>query len=151
MHDSQRYRDNAAKCLLAAQEACPPYYRKLRLSMAISWPSLARQDEAMDNRLANWDTALPVKRGWGLLPDSQTFVSRNGHRDEKAVRRRFRTASSFSGSSTRNTASVALFRRYRPRLRDFPDLGIDQQPARPGGPRPPQRPSVFRYAMRASI
>jgi hypothetical protein len=25
MHDSQRYRHNAAKCLLAAQEACPPY------------------------------------------------------------------------------------------------------------------------------
>jgi hypothetical protein len=23
MHDSQRYRHNAAKCLLAAQEACP--------------------------------------------------------------------------------------------------------------------------------
>jgi hypothetical protein len=25
MHDSQRYRHNAAKCQLAAQEACPPY------------------------------------------------------------------------------------------------------------------------------
>ena len=56
MHDSQRYRDNAAQCLLAAQEACQPYYRKLRLSMADSWLSLARQDEAMDNLLASWDT-----------------------------------------------------------------------------------------------
>jgi hypothetical protein len=61
MHDSQRYRYNAAECLLAAQEACPPYYRRLRLSMAASWLSLARQDEAMDNLLASWDTAEPVK------------------------------------------------------------------------------------------
>jgi hypothetical protein len=49
MHDSQRYRDRAAECLLAAQEACEPYYRKLHLSMAASWLSLARQDEAIDN------------------------------------------------------------------------------------------------------
>jgi hypothetical protein len=55
MHDSRRYRDNAAECLLAAQEACQPYYRKLRLSMAVSWLSLARQDEAMDDLLASRD------------------------------------------------------------------------------------------------
>jgi hypothetical protein len=61
MHDSRRYRYNAAECLLAAQEACQPFYRKLRLSMADSWLSLARQDEAMDNLLAGWDTAEPVK------------------------------------------------------------------------------------------
>ena len=61
MHDSPRYRDRAAECLLAAQEACQPYYRKLRLSMAASWLSLARQDEAIDNLLANWDTAKPIK------------------------------------------------------------------------------------------
>jgi hypothetical protein len=48
MHDSRRYRDSAVECLLAAQEACQPYYRKLRLSMAISWLSLARQDEAIE-------------------------------------------------------------------------------------------------------
>ncbi len=58
MHHSQCYRDNAAECLLAAQEPCQPHYRKLRLSMAISWLSLARQDEAMDN---SWDIAEPVK------------------------------------------------------------------------------------------
>jgi hypothetical protein len=58
MHDSRRYRDSAAECLLAAQEACQPYYRKLRLSMAASWP---RQDEAIDNLLANWDTTKPIK------------------------------------------------------------------------------------------
>jgi len=48
MHDSQRYRDSAAECLLAAEEACQPYYRKLHLSMAISWLSLARQYEAIE-------------------------------------------------------------------------------------------------------
>jgi hypothetical protein len=61
MHDSRSYRDTAAECLLAAQEACEPYYRKLHLSMADSWLSLARRDEAMDNPLASWDTAEPVK------------------------------------------------------------------------------------------
>jgi hypothetical protein len=61
MHDSRRYRDNAAECLLAAQAPCQPYHRKLRLSMAASWLSLARQDEAMDDLLASRDTAKPVK------------------------------------------------------------------------------------------
>jgi hypothetical protein len=61
MHDSRRYRDNAAECVLAAQEAGQPCCRKLRLSMAASWLSLARQDEAMDDLLANWDTAKSIK------------------------------------------------------------------------------------------
>jgi len=61
MHDSQRYRDRAAECLLAAQEACQPYYRKLRLSMAVSWLSLARQDEAMDDLLASRTCPRPLK------------------------------------------------------------------------------------------
>jgi hypothetical protein len=57
MHSSQRYRYNAKECLLAAKEASQPYHRKLRLSMASSWLSLACQDEAMDNPLASLDTA----------------------------------------------------------------------------------------------
>jgi hypothetical protein len=61
MHDSRRYRERATECLLAAQEACEPYHRKLELSMAASWLALARQDEATDNLLASWDTAEPVK------------------------------------------------------------------------------------------
>jgi hypothetical protein len=74
MHDSRRYRDNAAQCLLAAQEACQPYYRKLRLSMADSWLSPARQDEAMDNLLASWDAAAPVKtEGLGASSRSTTL------------------------------------------------------------------------------
>jgi hypothetical protein len=58
MHDSQRYRDNAAASLLAAQEACQPHCRKLHLSMAVSWLSLARQDEATDN---SGDAAKPIE------------------------------------------------------------------------------------------
>jgi hypothetical protein len=61
MHDSQRYRDMAAKCLRAVQETYQPHYRKLQLSMAVSWHSLARQDEAMDDLLASWDMAGPVE------------------------------------------------------------------------------------------
>jgi hypothetical protein len=53
VHDARRYRYNAAECLLASQDACQPHNRKLRLSMAVSWLSLARQDEAMDDLLAS--------------------------------------------------------------------------------------------------
>jgi hypothetical protein len=56
MHDSGRYRDSAAECLLAAQEASQLYYRKLFLSMAASWLSLAHQDEVIENLFASWDT-----------------------------------------------------------------------------------------------
>jgi hypothetical protein len=66
MHDSRRYRASAAESLLAAEEACQPYYRNLHLSMTASWLSLACHDEAIDNLLASWD----------LVPDPQ-FVSGN--------------------------------------------------------------------------
>ena len=56
MRDSQRYRHNAAVCLLAAQEASEPCRRWLHLSMASSWLSLAHQNEAMPDLLASWDT-----------------------------------------------------------------------------------------------
>jgi hypothetical protein len=46
VHDCQRYRANAAGCLLAAQEARHPALHALHLSMALSWLSLARGDEA---------------------------------------------------------------------------------------------------------
>jgi hypothetical protein len=61
MHDWQRYRDNAAEGLLVAQEARELHCRKLHVSMADAWLSLARRDEAMDNLLASRDTAEPVK------------------------------------------------------------------------------------------
>ena len=73
MHDSRRYRDNAAECLLAAQEACELHCRKLHLSMADSWLSLARRDEAIragpqviltssTSRASFLSTVVPV--GW---------------------------------------------------------------------------------------
>jgi hypothetical protein len=46
MHDSRRYRDSAAECLLAAQEAYQPYYRKLFLSMACPCLKLRIADKA---------------------------------------------------------------------------------------------------------
>jgi hypothetical protein len=61
MPDSRRYRDSAAECLLASQKACQPYYRKLHLSIAAAWLSLARQDEAIDDLFASWDTAKPIR------------------------------------------------------------------------------------------
>ena len=61
MHDTRRFRDSAAECLLAAQEARELHCRRLHLSMADSWLSLARRDETMDNLLASGDTAEPVK------------------------------------------------------------------------------------------
>jgi hypothetical protein len=61
MHKSKSYRDNAAQCLLAAQESREPHYRRLQLSMALSWLSLAREDQAVDDLLASWDAAKPVK------------------------------------------------------------------------------------------
>jgi hypothetical protein len=63
MQDSRRYRDSAAECLLAAQEACQPYYRKL----AVSWLSLARQDEATDNLFASWEHQQ-AHQGTGYRP-----------------------------------------------------------------------------------
>jgi hypothetical protein len=61
MHVSHRFRDSAAECLLASQDACQPYYRNLFLSMAASWLSLAQQDEAIDNLFASWNTDEAIK------------------------------------------------------------------------------------------
>ena len=78
MHDSQRYRHNAAECLLAAQVARQAYDRNLHLSMATSSLSFARRDEAMANLLASQNLADPPKpTGSDLVPDSQTFASGN--------------------------------------------------------------------------
>jgi hypothetical protein len=53
MSESQRYRDNAADCLSAAQETRAPFKRKIRLSMAVSWLSLARHVEETEEKLAS--------------------------------------------------------------------------------------------------
>jgi hypothetical protein len=68
MHDSQRNRSNASECLLASNEERQPCYGKLNFSMAALWLALAGQDEAIDNLLASWDIAEPVKtNGFVLL------------------------------------------------------------------------------------
>jgi len=78
MHDPQRYRHNAAECLLVAQGACQPDDRKLHLSMTSSWLSLERRDEAMDNLLATRGVAdLSKPTDSGLVPDPQIFGSGN--------------------------------------------------------------------------
>ena len=61
MHDSERYRRNAADCLLAAQNAREPHYRRLYLSMAQSWLSLAYHGDAMHDLMSSWATTEPVK------------------------------------------------------------------------------------------
>jgi hypothetical protein len=61
MHDSGHYRDSAADCLLAAQEASQPQSRKLHLSMAISWLSLARKYEAIERLFQETDYKLGRK------------------------------------------------------------------------------------------
>jgi hypothetical protein len=55
MHESQRYRDNAADCLLAARAAREPHYKSLNLSMAQAWLSLATEDAAVGDLLAKWE------------------------------------------------------------------------------------------------
>jgi hypothetical protein len=46
---SKHYRYQAAECLKASLEAREPLRREFQISMALSWLSLARRDEAMDH------------------------------------------------------------------------------------------------------
>jgi hypothetical protein len=70
MHASQSYRDCAAECLLAAQEAFQPHRRKFHLSMAISWLSLARQNEAIERLFqGTGEAALTGKAFKNSKPD----------------------------------------------------------------------------------
>jgi hypothetical protein len=56
MNDAQRYRMNAAECILAG-ERCGPAYRDLTFALAESWLSLTAQQEAMDELLVIWSNA----------------------------------------------------------------------------------------------
>jgi hypothetical protein len=58
MNNSQRYRLNAADCLLAAKK-CQSDYRGLLVSTAALWHALARQDDAIEELLASWAAAAP--------------------------------------------------------------------------------------------
>ena len=68
MHDSQRYRRNAADCLLAARKSSEPRYQKRYLLSALSWLLLAHQDDTMDQLLASWGIAEPINADGCVLP-----------------------------------------------------------------------------------
>jgi hypothetical protein len=70
MHESQRYRYNAAECLRAAQQARDPFHRAVHLSMALSWLSLARQDET---------TVGPVLEGFERANFPKPISHASGH------------------------------------------------------------------------
>ena len=87
MHDSHRYRYNAADCLRAARKAREPHYRKLYLLMTMSWVTLARQDEAIDDLLA----ILGMAKSDGLvLPPPTSPTPSPYHQSTKADRSRQR-------------------------------------------------------------
>ena len=75
MRNSQRYRHNAAERQLAAYDARQPCYGKLDFSMATLYPEFRRQDDAMDNLLASWDMAEPIKTDGLVL--SPSYASAN--------------------------------------------------------------------------
>ena len=54
MLDSERYRAHAAECLTVAEETADPYIRQVHLTLASSWMTLARDDEAVNGLLAGW-------------------------------------------------------------------------------------------------
>jgi hypothetical protein len=62
MNDAQRYRENAAECLSAAERRGSPY-RTLSFSLAAYWLSLARQQEAVDGIRGNASEATHAAAG----------------------------------------------------------------------------------------
>jgi hypothetical protein len=65
MLNSERYRDQASACMLAALEPSEPYRRQLHVSLAASWLSLADQDDAMSKLLSGCGVPIEVS----LVPD----------------------------------------------------------------------------------
>jgi len=66
MRDSERYRKNAADCLLAARDASEPHLTRINLLMAQSWLALATHDVVMAALLTKWEAEAVVPS----LPDS---------------------------------------------------------------------------------
>jgi len=71
MNNSQRDRLNAAECLLAAK-TCRGDYRGLLVSIAAFWHALARQDEAIEALLVNWERADEPAHEAGRVSAFQT-------------------------------------------------------------------------------
>jgi hypothetical protein len=84
MHDSQRYRDNAADCLLAARNAREQHYKSINLLMAQAWLLLATEDAAVDHLLAKWEaeeTLVSIERHSWLekKPPGPSVTRRDKH------------------------------------------------------------------------
>src|SRR3984893_4363463 len=56
VHDSERYRSNAAACLSEAHDAGQLDHGNLHLFMAAAWLSLAHHDEEIESVIASWNT-----------------------------------------------------------------------------------------------
>jgi hypothetical protein len=54
MNDMQRYRSNAADCLLAAGRTENLSWKRMNLLLAQAWLDLATKDDAVDHMLAGW-------------------------------------------------------------------------------------------------
>jgi hypothetical protein len=68
VHDSERYRSNAADCLSEAHDAGQPDHRNLNLFTAAAWHALAREDEAIEHVIASWNTSkVPEPRRTALV------------------------------------------------------------------------------------
>jgi hypothetical protein len=74
MRNSRRYRDATAGCLSAAIEASQPCYRRLHLSMAVSWLSLAHRDKERPAVLASRVAVEPLKlqRSYQAQPNDRS-------------------------------------------------------------------------------
>ncbi len=68
MRDSERYRENAADCLLAAENAHERHSQRLNLLVAQSWLVLANHDDAMDVLLAKWEAEQPMTSNKVVIP-----------------------------------------------------------------------------------
>jgi len=92
MDDAQRYRTNAAECILVG-ERCGPAYRDLTFALAESWLSLTAQQEAMDELLTIWNKAGSAT---STASSRQPFHARS------------------SAAPTRQSRSLSGYRAYSP-------------------------------------
>jgi hypothetical protein len=93
MRNSQRYRLNAAECLVAAT-SCQGDCRGLLVCIAAFWHALARQDEAIEKLLVSWEVGepacqtgqvlafRPISRAGGSIRRRDTLLARGRQRDQ---------------------------------------------------------------------
>jgi hypothetical protein len=119
MDDAQRYRTNAADCILAAQRSGPAY-RDLTFAVAESWLSLARQQEAMDGFLTIWSkaqSAAPIRPAAFLALRGTPGQMRNCLKGGKQDREIFMSYGTFNRANTTD--------RYRQIAAEYAGLSKD--------------------------